>query len=125
MHYIGCAKEIASGKLVINDALVLEKIINISLEKIGAKILFINSHQFKPQGVTVVVGIAESHASIHTWPEDNFAEFDFNTCNLKMDGEKVIREIGEKIGAERVVFTKVERFMGEIEKGDIEIMKLR
>jgi len=123
-HYIGC-KKTSRGRLVIDNADAVEKIIIRALKNMNATILFSNSYQFKPQGVTALVGISESHASIHTWPEDEFAEFDFNTCNLKMDGEKVIQEIGKAFGAERIVFTKVERFLGEIEQGDLEVIKLR
>jgi len=123
-HYIGC-KKTSGGWLVIDDADAVKKIIINALKNVKAKILFSNSYQFKPQGVTALVGIAESHASIHTWPEDEFAEFDFNTCNQDMDGEKVLREIGREIGAERVIFTKIERFMGEIEYGDLEVIKLK
>ena len=80
-HFLECRGLADSGRLVIDDAVVLEKIINKALENVGAKVLFSNSYQFEPQGVTAVSGIAESHASVHTWPEDKFAEFDFNTCN--------------------------------------------
>ena len=37
-------------------------------------------HKFEPQGVTVVYLLAESHLSIHTWPEKNAAAIDFFTC---------------------------------------------
>lgn len=41
-------------------------------------------HAFKPQGVTGVVVLEESHLSIHTWPEIGYAAVDFYTCG---DGE--------------------------------------
>jgi S-adenosylmethionine decarboxylase len=37
-------------------------------------------HQFKPEGVTGVIILEESHLSIHTWPEKNFAAVDIFTC---------------------------------------------
>jgi S-adenosylmethionine decarboxylase proenzyme len=37
---------------------------------------------FQPQGVTGVVIIEESHLSIHTWPEHNYAAVDFYTCGV-------------------------------------------
>jgi len=37
-------------------------------------------HQFSPDGVTGVVAIAESHLSIHTWPESRYASLDIFTC---------------------------------------------
>jgi len=37
-------------------------------------------HQFKPHGVTGVIILSESHISVHTWPEKNFAAVDIFTC---------------------------------------------
>jgi S-adenosylmethionine decarboxylase proenzyme len=38
------------------------------------------SKKFDPQGVTVVCLLAESHISIHTWPEEGRAAVDVYTC---------------------------------------------
>ncbi len=46
----------------------------------GATILDVNFHQFQPIGVSGVVLIAESHISVHTWPENGFAAADIFTC---------------------------------------------
>jgi len=46
----------------------------------GATILDDHFHQFQPIGVSGVVLIAESHISIHTWPESGFAAADIFTC---------------------------------------------
>ncbi len=46
----------------------------------GATILNDHFHQFQPIGVSGVVLIAESHISIHTWPESGFAAADIFTC---------------------------------------------
>jgi S-adenosylmethionine decarboxylase len=46
------------------------------------------SHKFQPQGASVVVLVAESHLSIHTWPEHRYAAVDIFTCGgaLPMHG---------------------------------------
>ncbi len=44
--------------------------------KAGCAIVGVKSHQFKPMGATVMVLVAESHLSIHTWPEKNKALLD-------------------------------------------------
>ncbi len=46
----------------------------------GATILDDHFHQFEPIGVSGVVLIAESHISVHTWPENGFAAADIFTC---------------------------------------------
>jgi S-adenosylmethionine decarboxylase len=37
-------------------------------------------HRFQPQGASVVVLVAESHLSVHTWPEHGYASVDILTC---------------------------------------------
>ncbi len=51
----------------------------------GATIIDSKFHRFSPQGVSGVVIIAESHLSIHTWPEHGYAALDFFTCNIGMN----------------------------------------
>ena len=47
----------------------------------GATILHSHFHHFSPNGgVSGVVGLAESHISIHTWPERDFAALDIFVC---------------------------------------------
>lgn len=47
----------------------------------GATILHSHFHHFTPNGgVSGVVVLAESHISIHTWPERNFAAVDIFMC---------------------------------------------
>ena len=46
----------------------------------NAELLDITSHKFSPFGVTAVALLAESHISIHTWPEKGEAAVDIFTC---------------------------------------------
>ena len=45
-----------------------------------AQIIGESFHRFNPQGITGVLAIAESHLSIHTWPELGYAAADIFTC---------------------------------------------
>ena len=61
----------------------LEKILEIFEEVtsvLGCTVLNRFSHQFEPQGVTVVYALAESHISIHTFPETQSCALDVYTC---------------------------------------------
>lgn len=60
----------------------------------GATVLNKFSHQFHPQGVTIVYALAESHISIHTFPEKGSCAIDVYTCGdmNSMDGMKVLIE---------------------------------
>jgi len=50
-------------------------------------------HQFSPYGVSGVAVIAESHITIHTWPEYSFAAVDIYSCKPDADIQKVARVI--------------------------------
>lgn len=51
----------------------------------GCVVLGRLSHRFQPQGVAAVVLLAESHASVHTWPEHRFAAVDLFFCGARVD----------------------------------------
>jgi S-adenosylmethionine decarboxylase len=56
----------------------------------GATILHSHFHHFTPNGgVSGVVVLAESHISIHTWPERDFAAVDVFMCG-SCDPHKVV-----------------------------------
>lgn len=43
------------------------------------------SHSFDPQGETIVLILAESHFTIHTYPEHNYISMDLYICNTSID----------------------------------------
>ena len=57
-----------------------KEIVMRAAKECGATILDNHFHQFQPMGVSGVVLIAESHISVHTWPESGFAAADIFTC---------------------------------------------
>ena len=63
-------------------------------------------HEFSPHGLTGVLVITESHLSIHTWPEFNYAAVDVFSCDDKLDGDK-IKQILEKKLNSKEVYTKI------------------
>ncbi len=65
-------------------------------------------HQFEPEGVTGIILIAESHFSIHTWPQDCYAAFDVFTCG-SMDAERAIETLKNSLGAREVKVNLVRR----------------
>ena len=60
-------------------------------------------HQFEPEGVSGVILIAESHLSVHTWPEDGFAAVDIFTCGEEMDAEVAIEVLKDAFRAQETV----------------------
>lgn len=59
----------------------LETALRAAVDAAGATLLHIHLHKFTPQGgVSGVAVLAESHISVHTWPERDFAAFDIFMC---------------------------------------------
>lgn len=56
----------------------------------GARVLQVVMHQFAPQGITALALLAESHASLHTYPEAGVAFWDCFTCGNTCDPERSI-----------------------------------
>lgn len=46
----------------------------------GARVLSIHAHRFKPHGLTAVALLAESHITVHSWPEHGYAAADVFLC---------------------------------------------
>ena len=78
---------------LLDDLSKIETIFLESLNNSGATYINHFFHQFSPQGVSGVVVIAESHLSIHTWPEDGYAALDVFTCGNKEIGDKVVQNL--------------------------------
>lgn len=66
-----------------------------ALHASGATVLAQRVHQFSPHGVTAIWLLAESHLSVHTWPEERLACIDLFTCG-PMDAQAVIRAIRQQ-----------------------------
>jgi adenosylmethionine decarboxylase proenzyme (EC 4.1.1.50) len=67
-----------------NDDLV-KKMLEESAKACHATLLSVHTHLFAPQGISGVAIIAESHISIHTWPEHSYAAIDIFTCGKEVE----------------------------------------
>ena len=77
----GCRSEI------LNDEDELRHLCTRAVENTRATILQVCSQRFSPQGVTIALILAESHASLHTYPESNTIFWDCFTCGSTCDPE--------------------------------------
>ena len=66
-------------------------------------LLNISSHKFDPHGVTAVALLAESHISIHTWPENGIAVCDVFTCGDHTNPRSAATYMYEAMGATDLV----------------------
>ncbi|MGG7567634.1 adenosylmethionine decarboxylase [Rhodovulum sp. DZ06] len=64
----------------LDDEARIQKAFRDCVELCGATLLHIHTHKFSPQGVSGVAVLAESHISVHTWPEIGYGAFDVFMC---------------------------------------------
>ena len=98
-----CNKEVLDNLSFLRDAMVTAAI------DCGATVLGESFHHFNPQGVSGVVVIAESHLSIHTWPEYGYAAIDIFTCGTSVEPEKAAEVLIEKLGAKSHSLMEIQR----------------
>jgi len=84
---------------ILNDYEELQRLLEASLSMAKANILRIFGEQFKPQGVTLLALLAESHASIHTWPEIGYCAIDLYTCGDTTQTHKAAEFLKKKLKA--------------------------
>ena len=82
-------------------------------KRCGSTIIKYFFHQFSPTGVSGVILIAESHFSVHTWPENNFVAVDIYTSGEVMKPDIAIAFLQDAFNAQRVEVFRVTR--GQIE----------
>ena len=93
----------------LNDESFLRCTVNKAAKLAKAKVLNLISNSFDPQGVTAIALLAESHISIHTWPESNYSAVDIFTCGKNMMPELASRHLIEALNAEEHFLRIIER----------------
>ena len=93
----------------LNDESFLRCILNRAAKLANATVLNLISNKFEPQGVTAIALLAESHISIHTWPESNYSAVDIFTCGGNMLPELASQYLIEALQAEEHSMRIIER----------------
>jgi S-adenosylmethionine decarboxylase len=82
----------------------MEKALLTAAEESGATIVSSSFNSFEPQGVSGVVIIAESHFTVHAWPEHNYAAVDMFTCG-DIDLDRAVDSLQAAFGAKQAVIS--------------------
>ena len=77
----------------------------------NSEIIKIDFHKFHPQGVTAFAMLADSHISIHTWPEKGVAKCDIFTCGDKCDPHKAVEYLGKAFKAKQIESDAFDRLL--------------
>lgn len=85
----------------LNDLPLLESTLTQAVQLANATLVNTQFHQFSPHGVTGIALIEESHFSIHTWPEHQYAAIDLFTCSDRMKTKEAIALIALAVESQR------------------------
>ena len=96
----------------INNVAHIEKSMVDAAEKAGATVINTTFHHFSPFGISGVVVIEQSHLSIHTWPEYQFASIDLFTCGDSINPWVSFDHLKEEFAAE--YFSSLELQRGQL-----------
>ena len=92
-EFTGVDRELA------NDRVRLRHLLRTAVERAGATVCDMVDKRFEPHGVTVLALLAESHASIHSYPERGAMFVDVFTCGESADAEEAVRLLRQAVGA--------------------------
>lgn len=93
----------------LDDLAYIREALLSAATEVGATILGDTFHQFSPQGVTGIVAIAESHLSIHTWPEYGYAALDVFTCGTSFIPAKAARLVIQRLDCKNPEIVEIPR----------------
>lgn len=99
----GCDEAVLSDTASIRSHLVE------AARRAGATVLAEETFEFKNGGVSGFVLLAESHISIHTWPEHHYAAIDIYTCGSHTMPDKGAIHLADMLGATQVRMTSLSR----------------
>jgi S-adenosylmethionine decarboxylase proenzyme len=106
-HYIfdlsNCDREI------LMDSELAYALFAQSVRDSGLTVVDQGFYKFSPHGFTCFLLLAESHASLHAWPEYGYCAIDLFTCALGKDLLPLIQRIKHALGADNFALRKVDR----------------
>ena len=101
----------------LDDLQHIEAALRKAVDVSGATLLHIHLHHFTPNGgVSGVAVLAESHISIHTWPERDYAALDVFMCG-DTEPKKTIDVFAKAFATDNIEVT--EHLRGRV-KTDVE-----
>jgi len=106
-HILFTLKE-CNQSLLDDETFVRDIVYQASL-KCKSTLLALNSHKFNPQGVTCIAMLAESHISIHTWPEKGMAVCDIFTCGEHTRPKKGVEYMQLMFDAKDIIYKSFTR----------------
>lgn len=102
----------------INDVSFVESAFLEATRQSKATIISHNFHKFSPHGISGVVVIAESHVTIHSWPEYNYAAVDIFTCGDTIDPWIIQEYLKEAFESKNISSMEMKRGLFKVQPGE-------
>jgi S-adenosylmethionine decarboxylase len=93
---------LADCQIDLDDIDLVKRDFIVALDAIGAHILGQLEHKFQPCGVSIVLLLSESHASIHTYPEYRACFIDLFTCGRQIRIDPFVNMLAELWRPQRI-----------------------
>ena len=94
---------------LLNDLGYVRRALTETAHDVGATVVGESFHRFSPQGVTGILAIAESHISIHTWPEFAYAAADIFACGPSFGPKEAAELLAKKLESKDLEIIEVQR----------------
>lgn len=94
---------------LLDDIAVVRRALLAAAHEAGATVVGEVFHKFSPMGVTGILSIAESHISVHTWPEYAYAAVDIFTCGAAFKPYAAADIIVQSLRCRRHCITEIKR----------------
>lgn len=95
---------------VLDDVALVETALRDAAEQAGATVIGLHLHHFgEGQGVTGVALLAESHMSIHSWPEHGYAAVDIFLCGARHDPDAALQALVRHLAPARISRNMIRR----------------
>jgi S-adenosylmethionine decarboxylase len=103
------------GCFGLDDVARIERALRAAVAAAGANLLDLRLHHFGPgHGVTGMALLAESHISIHTWPEHGYAALDCFLCGRRHDLDAALAAVVGELSPDRVQTQTIKRGYGAL-----------
>lgn len=86
-EFYGCSPEL------ISQSKTVKRFINRAVKRSNLTKIRSHYHQFRPSGVTGVVLLAESHITMHSWPEYNYLALDLFSCGDRKKARVALEQL--------------------------------
>ena len=104
---------------LLNDLKKVEEFMVSAAKEAKATILKVYFHKFNPFGISGAIVIAESHLTIHTWPEYHYAAIDIFTCGDLLQPQVAADYLIEKFECQNPSIVEMKR--GLLSRGNVKL----